>query len=90
MNGQNLIAALCPELRALLDTELASGNRVLEAFVGWWSPDSVVVILAWPFRHNHAPLPAGIEFAKLNSPHYWQAEYRHDASGHILGCRCLP
>jgi hypothetical protein len=83
----NAIAALCPELRAILDAELAAGNAVAEASRGIGKPTAVHVALRRPFLTTPSPLPPGVTHREINDPHWWQTEYEHAATGHRLVCR---
>lgn len=82
-----IVHRLGPELRALLDAELAAGNTIAEAGPGLHGKDSVLVLLAKPFRTAPASPPPGLQHRVLNDPHWWQAEYVHAATGHCLACR---
>ena len=83
----DLLARLCPELRILLDAELAAGNRVVETFGGWPVAGAVFVMLAEPFRKRSVTLPADVVFREINDPHWWKAEYDHEPTHHVLACR---
>jgi hypothetical protein len=82
-----LLHGLCPELRLLLDAELAAGNRVAETGAGWPNPSSILVMLAHPFRCTPSSLPPGVEYLEVNDTHWWKAEYHHLPTGHLLACR---
>lgn len=86
-NKEEILRRLCPELRALLDAELGAGNSIAETGPGLHGKDSVLVLLAGPFRAAPATPPPGVQHRVLNDPHWWQAEYVHAASGHCLACR---
>lgn len=86
-NHGDIARRLRPELRALLEAELAAGNVIAEAGPGLHGKDSVLVLLAKPFRAAPAAPPPGVQHRMLNDPHWWQAEYVHAASGHCLACR---
>jgi hypothetical protein len=81
------VAELCSELRGLLDSELAAGNQIAETSRGWPKPNSIFVLLASPFRATSEVLPRGVTYVDVNDPHWWKAEYHHEATGHMLGCR---
>ena len=87
MVSQNHLLQFCPELRFLLDAELSAGNKVVETSTGWPKPMSVFVMLAEPFKAKLAKLPGGIIYNDVNDPHWWKADYFHEASGHALACR---
>ncbi|MFC5394746.1 hypothetical protein [Bosea vestrisii] len=62
-------------LQAILDAELARGNRVLDS--GEWPPlCDLFVLLARPF-HKRYPLSKGLAYEVIGDPHCWKAEYRH-------------
>ncbi|CAG0987815.1 hypothetical protein ARNL5_02982 [Anaerolineae bacterium] len=77
---------LCPELRSLLEAELAAGNRVTDADRGCFSPDAVFVLLERPFTREPT-LPEGVVRVEVNDPHWWRVEYRHTVTGHVIACR---
>jgi hypothetical protein len=89
MNAANpeLTARLCPELRALLDAELAAGNKVAECGIGVNGSTAPLVLLASPFRARPDALPVGVEYREVNDPHWWKAEYFHTPTKHCLACR---
>ena len=80
------LAALHPDLRAILDAELAAGNEVAETGGGWPDPDSVFVRLRDPFRTAPSPLPDGIVYSEPNDPHWWKADYSSRSPRHVLAC----
>jgi hypothetical protein len=76
---------LAAPLQAILDAELSAGNEVVEA--SSWPPKcELIVILRHPFRRAHAT-SEDVEFAEINDPHYWKAEYRYNGGMHTLACR---
>lgn len=81
------LASLCPELRTLLDAELAAGNQVVETHVGWPVDGAVFVMLGEPFKATSAGLPDGVVRREINDPHWWKAEYDHEPTKHVLACR---
>lgn len=83
---QPAIAAIHPDLRAILDAELAAGNEIAETGGGWPDPDSVFVRLRDPFRAKPSALPPGVVYAEPNDPHWWNAEYSSRSPRHILAC----
>lgn len=79
-----MAAALAAPLRDILRAELARGNRIAE--IADWPPVcELLVILERPFRKRYA-LTAGLDYADIDDPHYWKAEYRHDGGRHCLAC----
>lgn len=81
-----VLGRLHPGLRALLQAELAAGNEIAESAAGWPEPDGLFVRLKHPFRVAHAGLPAGIRYARIDDPHWWEAEYSTESPRHILAC----
>jgi len=81
-NHQQIIATLCPELRVILERELEAGNTVVESWDDW----GTAVMLARPFLLAH-PLVEGIEFRRVNDPHYWLAEYLAVGLEQFVACR---
>jgi hypothetical protein len=60
-------------LQQILESELGRGNRIRSA--SDWPPRCVMlVLLDRPFKRRHRLAP-GMDFKKLDDPHYWQAEY---------------
>ena len=80
------LASLHPDLRAILDAELAAGNSVVETGAGWPDSDSVFVRLREPFRTKPSPLPAGVTYTEPNDPHWWKADYSSASPRHVLAC----
>jgi len=76
-----------PELKVLLEAELKAGNKVVETSTGWPKPSSILVMLAEPFKAEPLRTPKGLRFNNVNDPHWWKADYFHEASGHALACR---
>jgi hypothetical protein len=84
---QAALAALCPELRTILDAELAAGNTIAEASRGVGKPTGVHIALRQPFLTQQSSLPLGVAYREINDPHWWKAEYEHSPTGHLLVCR---
>lgn len=80
------IAALHPDLRAILDAELAAGNEIAESGGGWPDEDSIFIRLRDQFRTTPSPLPDGVTYTEPNDPHWWRADYSSRAPRHILAC----
>lgn len=72
---------LCPSLNDIIETELRSGNAILETSKGWPKDKSVFVRLARPVT---AKTPDGLDRRDVSDPHYWQAEIYDHRSGHII------
>ena len=77
------IDALCPELRTILDAELAAGNEVVATFEGWGS----IVMLAKHFQVPHAIVGTRVDFVEVNDPHYWKSQYSVKELDQHLACR---
>ena len=80
------LESLHPDLRAILDAELAAGNSVVETGAGWPDTDSVFVRLREPFRTKPSPLPDGVTYTEPNDPHWWKADYSSKSPRHVLAC----
>ncbi len=80
------VAELCPELRTLLEAELAAGNRISDTHKGSPTPDAIYVALAMPFKLAPEVLPRGVVFREVNDPHWWKAQYEHVPTRHLLVC----
>jgi hypothetical protein len=75
---------MAPPLQAILMSELSRGNSILS--VGDWPPDCrLFVMLARPFRKKYV-MAADVEYATVNDPHYWKAEYRYRNGEECLAC----
>jgi hypothetical protein len=83
---QKTVEQLCPELRVLLDAELAAGNAVVDCRAGLYGPEAVLVLLKSEFRACPIVPPPGVEYRAVNDPHWWKAEYFHAATKHCLAC----
>jgi hypothetical protein len=71
-------------LQSILEAELARGNEVVE--VAAWPPKcQLLVVLRSRFHQFYLPL-AEVEFAVINDPHYWQAEYNYKGGQQTLAC----
>ena len=84
---QQHLDQFCPELRQLLDLELARGNRIFETGSGWPRETTILVSLQNHFGPMPSELPPGVEFHEVNDPHWWKSEYFHAPTGHLLICR---
>jgi hypothetical protein len=76
-----VIQKLCPELRLLLEAELARGNRVNEASASWGLGNGTVWLLHRAADHV---VPPGVEFRRLKDPRDGHAEYVCRAHGQVL------
>ena len=82
---QEHIGPLCPELRQIVNSELASGNEIIDTSAGWPKAGAIFVLLKKPFASHD--LPPGVVYRDVNDPHWWKAEYAHEASGHMIAGR---
>lgn len=80
------LADLHPDLKAILEEELAAGNEVLETGRGWPDPDSVFVRLKNLFARRVAPVAPGVTYSEPNDPHWWRADYTTTSPRHTLAC----
>ena len=76
---------LCPELYALLETELTAGNAVRETAPAPGSA-GILVLLTRSFRATPDPLPPHVFLVPINDPHWWKSEYRCRLHPHVLAC----
>ncbi|QHT71244.1 GNAT family N-acetyltransferase [Rhodocytophaga rosea] len=77
---------LHPDLKPILEAEIAPGNEVSSASVGWPKPDSILVSMKKPFILKHEKYSANVEYNELNDPHYWKAEYATLDPVHLIVC----
>jgi hypothetical protein len=73
------------ELKGILDSELKTGNQVLEASRDWPDPGSVFITLSQPF-HEKYDTAETIKYSEPNDPHYWKADYSCGKPVHVLAC----
>ena len=81
------VAQLCPDLRPLLEAELAAGNSVVDTWAGWPHRDSLYIQLGSPFRVRPERLPEGVRFVAIEDPHYWKSEFVCDRTHHAIACK---
>lgn len=79
-----ILDQLHPDLRAILEVELAAGNRIREIRTDMPDPDSIAVRLEEPFHHRRTALPKGVVYTELNDPHWWVAEFAVGNPRHLL------
>jgi hypothetical protein len=80
-DDERRIAGLCPDIAALLNAELRSGNFVVETWEGF----GVYVLLGKRFQLPHSVEGGTVEYRDVDDPHYWKAEYCSQATGQCLG-----
>ena len=77
------IEQLCPELRGILEAELAAGNRVATTFEGWGQ----IVMLAEHFRVAHPIDGTRLSFVEVHDPHYWKSQDSVKELDQHVACR---
>ncbi len=82
--NQDHIDVLGSELRQILTSELAAGNRVVETSSA--SPSSVFVLLANPFHVSLLRNFPSIEYREFKNSLFWNAHYRDAGREQILAC----
>jgi hypothetical protein len=80
-------ANFAPELRAILEAEIAAGNSISEVRTGSPVHDAVVVVLENPFLTPLRAASANVRFRQVNLPGWWRAEYTAAQPPHTLACR---
>ena len=78
---QSVLEKLCPELRSLLDAEIARGNSVNETSASWGLGGGTVWLLRRSATHA---LQSGVEYNLLQDPHHGYAEYVCRAHGQVV------
>jgi hypothetical protein len=77
---------LNPDLKPILEAEIAAGNEVAGASAGWPKPDSILVTMKRPFISKHEKLSANVEYREVKDPHYWKVEYATLNPVHLIIC----
>lgn len=77
------IGQLCPELRTILDAELAAGNKVATTLVAW----GMIVMLEQRFLVPHQIEGTRVSFLDVNDPHYWKSQYSVKELDQHVACR---
>lgn len=81
------IDALPPELRSLLQGELAAGNRIrFAAGCGLEPQTQVFVLLDLPFFDANAILPNGVQRREASPNAEWLLEYVCEDGAFVLAC----
>ncbi len=85
---QSQIDELCDELRPLLNAELGARNVIFETWKGNWTLNKCLyIMLEFPFRIKHEPLPDGLRLSHVNDPYQWKDEIICvDRTNHVLAC----
>lgn len=77
----------CPELKSILEKELALGNALSgePELVGWPEAESVFAALVMDFKTPINELPQGVVYTICNDPHYgWYGELYCETHKHLL------
>ena len=77
------IEGFCPELKAILDTELAAGNRIATTFEAWGQ----IIMLTEHFRVTHAIDGTRVTYLEVNDPHYWKSQYSVKELDQHVACK---
>ncbi|HKD37889.1 MAG TPA: hypothetical protein VKB78_13850 [Pirellulales bacterium] len=85
-NGGDRLAALCAPLRALVDAELAAGNRIDRMEGEFGDEGAILVLLAEPFHTNIVKPSADLEYREFGCSHFWKAHYAHLPTAQIVAC----
>lgn len=72
-------------IQQILKKELKNGNEIAETSKGWWSENSLLIILKLPFRRRY--YWTGLTYEDSNDPHYWKAAYHDPKSKQTLACK---
>lgn len=81
----SLLKNLSDPLKAILQSELTSGNTIREVSSGWPDEDSIIVLLATSFKRVYL-VADFVQFREVNDRHYWKAEYYDSMTKHMLVC----
>ena len=72
------------ELNEILKSELGLGNEIAEESA--WPPNcKKIIILKRRFHHSYEN--NGLDYRKINDPHYWYAEYSTSNQAECLACK---
>jgi hypothetical protein len=80
-------SALCPELHAIVQLELARGNQLSQApeLANWPEAGSVFASLKQDFKMRKNEVPETVRYLICNDPHYgWYGEYFCTVHKHLL------
>ncbi len=77
--------SLHPDLKAILEKELESGNTIFKTSKGDPLKESIFVLLTKPFKEIYKIGKA--EYRGVNNPYYWKGEYRVPKYDHTLACK---
>jgi hypothetical protein len=79
------IHELNPLLAAVLASEVARGNLVIETWRGWPDLNTHCVRLERPFAHHVTMVvPPGLSYYLVDDMHHWYEELRLDGSGQMI------
>jgi hypothetical protein len=82
-----IAANFAPELRAILEAEIAAGNVIAEVRTDSPVHDAVVVVLEKGFLTPLRPASKNMRFRQVNLPGWWRAEYTAAQPPHTLAAR---
>jgi len=86
--NDEVVGRLHPSLRAILQLELARGNKVVEVTQSDWPrPDSLFVCLNFSFGRRYEEFGEA-QFFALQDPRYWGDQYSVEEGLQILACLC--
>jgi len=85
--NENNLRDFNKELFLILESEIKSGNRIVETHRGWPNSESIFISMEKPFITKISNLSPEIIYREINDPYYWKAEYYHEKSTDILVCR---
>jgi hypothetical protein len=62
-------------MRQALHAEISAGNLLAKISISDWpTPQSIVVTMCQRFTVARRTPPQGVEWRKVNDPHYWREE----------------
>lgn len=79
------ILRLCPDLRAIVDAELAAGNVISES----WSSTTFIglaIFFKLPFQHRHE-VAETVAYTARRDPHLWSVDYHRKDLRQMVGSR---
>ncbi len=81
----SFLPGVCPEIRALLEAELAAGNAIAYVDRSMANPKAHLVMLTEPFRVAHVS-DLRVRRVEVNDPHWWAIEFTCRLHAHQLVC----
>ena len=87
LKHEAVLSKLDPALRAILDAELAAGNKISDVSERAWPMENgITVSLVKRFAIRIETLPPTVSYFELNDPHYWKAEIKSLERPQLLIC----